>query len=71
MRLYFATRIGALVVAARIHQWMIDNRPAYAASVQAGHTVRWAAPRDEGDGTWSIPIKDRCAGALAADRLSV
>lgn len=70
-RLEFTTQAEAQAEADRIHAWMVANDTAYAASVYAGHTTKWADPiqdyDDDGNviGTkWCVPVSARCAGAL-------
>lgn len=73
MRIYFATDAEAEAFAAKVHAWMIENRPAYAESVKRGHTKRWAIPqRDTGEkgepfGDPFIVVKERCVAALATE----
>lgn len=70
-RLYFPTRAEAQAKADDIHAWLIANDTAYAASVMAGHTTKWADPMQDVDddgnvvgSMWYVPVSERCAGAL-------
>ncbi len=59
------TEAAAQELADRIHEYLIANDEAYAASVWAGHTLHWAFPsQDKETGLWSVPIEPRCIGAL-------
>lgn len=69
-RLEFLTKSQAQAKCDAIHAWMISNNAEYAASVEAGQTVKWADPMqdvdDEGNaiGTkWYVPVSARCEGA--------
>lgn len=73
MKLYFPLRADAQAKADAIHQWMIDNTPGYAKSVEQGYTKRWATPAQDVDSKgapltaeWFIVTKDRCYEALSA-----
>jgi hypothetical protein len=60
MRMSFATQAEALVAADKVHQGMIATNAAYAGSVAAGKTLRWAIPYQEpGDGSWYVNAKCR------------
>ena len=62
------TESSAQELADRIHEYMIANDEAYAASVWAGQTLQWAIPaKDEETGMWSVPVEPRCIGALTED----
>ena len=72
-RLQFNTQAEAQAKADAIHDWLLANDQAYAASVYAGHTIKWADPVQDYDedgnviGTlWYVPVSARCAGALEA-----
>jgi len=63
-RLQFNTQAEAQAKADAIHNWMLANDTAYAASVLAGHTTKWADPiHDEENNVWLVPVSERCAGA--------
>ena len=69
-RLSFPTRAEAQAKADAIHDWMLANDTAYAASVYAGHTVKWADAVQDYDengkvigSKWYVPVSERCAGA--------
>lgn len=69
-RLSFPTRAEAQAKADAIHDWMLANDTAYAASVMAGHTTKWADPMQDVDddgnvvgSMWYVPVSERCAGA--------
>ena len=69
-RLEFNTRSEAQAKADAIHDWLLANDRAYAASVYAGFTEKWADPMQDRDengtpiGTkWYVPVSERCAGA--------
>ena len=66
-RLEFNTQAEAQAKADAIHAWLLANDTAYAASVYAGNTVKWAdAVQDvdeSGKPIWYVPVSSRCAGA--------
>lgn len=73
MRLEYATRIAAQAKADAIHSGLIDNNRAYAGSVAAGQTLRWAFPYQDLDDNgvpintlWYVNCKERCLGELTA-----
>ena len=62
------TEAEAQELADRCHAYLIDNDPAYAASVEAGHTLQWAIPvQDEDTGLWSVPVNERVYPCLTLD----
>lgn len=62
------TQAEAQELADRCHAWLIANDPAYAASVEAGHTLQWAIPtQGEKTGLWSVPVNERVFGCLTAE----
>lgn len=71
MRSDFSTRSEAQAFADAIHQRMISQDTAYAASVTAKQTTGWAVPYQDRDddgkpiGTkWYVNLKDRCDQVL-------
>lgn len=68
MKLYYTTQAEAQAKADSIHAWMVANVVAYAQSVEADQTLRWAIPAQDVIG-WYIHIKERCHGALTAAEL--
>ena len=71
MRLRFPAKPAADALAARVHTWMIANNTAYARSVTAGHTLRWAISYQDllANGTperpdWHVNLKARSFDAL-------
>lgn len=71
-RIFCTTRLEAQTICDAIHQRMIASNTAYARSVAAGQTVRWAVPRRDFDenevetGDYFVTIKDRCEPVLDA-----
>ena len=62
------TEAEAQELADRCHAYLIANDPAYAASVEAGHTLQWAIPtQDEDTGLWNVPVSERVLGCLTAE----
>ncbi len=61
------TEAAAQELADRCHAHLIANDEAYAASVEAGQTLRWAIPTQQDDGTWAVPVNERVFGCLTAD----
>lgn len=66
-KLYFALQSQAQTRADSLHTSIIAGNPAYAGSVSANQTLRWAIPRQDVDlaGTplnvfWWITCRDRC-----------
>jgi hypothetical protein len=78
MRLRYATRLAAGTKANEIHAWMIANIPAYAKSVEEGHTLRWANAYQDLDtngvpippGWWYVNCKARAINALSPGELA-
>lgn len=70
MHLPQASQAAAQARADQIHAWMIANSTPYAASVAAGHTLRWAIPFQDEQGKWAFHTKDRCQGALNQSELA-
>jgi hypothetical protein len=78
MKLYFGTKAEAQAKADSLHNWLLANDEAYAASVQEGTTKKWASPLQDLDSDgkpveqWFIVVKHRCAPALTSiEKLSV
>jgi hypothetical protein len=63
MRIEAPTEAAAQALQDRVHSALIAGSPAYARSVAAGQTLRWAYPMRDG-GAWSILLKDRALFAL-------
>lgn len=67
-----ATEAAAQELADRCHAYLIANDAAYAASVAAGQTLRWAIPaQDDGTGLWAVVVDDRCLGALTPEEYTL
>ena len=62
-RMEYTTQAQAQAKADAIHAWMIANRPAYAASVSQGQTLRWAIPYLTA--FWNVNVKDRSYDSLS------
>lgn len=76
-RLEFATQSEAQACADSIHQRMAANFTAYARSVAAGQTLRWAIPYQDVDesgrpigSNWYVNVKDRCDSVLTTQETS-
>lgn len=71
MRLYTTSQSAAESLQAKAHAYLIATDSGYAASVQAGQTVRWATPSRDVDengqpvGQWFIAVEPRCFGAFS------
>ena len=76
MRLYATSQAAAQANADKAHAYLIASDEAYAASVAAGQTVRWAVPARDVDadgnpvGEWFIAVEPRCLGAFTDAELS-
>ena len=68
MRIFAQSEAQAQSFADRCHDHLIATDSAYAASVDAGQTVRWAILAQE-DGQWFIPVEPRCFGAFTEAEL--
>ena len=69
MRLLADTEDQAKSLADLAHGYMIGTDAAYAASVEAGQTLRWAVPQQDEAGQWSIVVESRCLGAFTDTEL--